>query len=68
MRTTNKQFGLSAETIAKAKKYMIAEGYMDETTDIIDYTYCMVEGIPFMVKAKINQWATSYEQSQKTNC
>ena len=61
-------YGLSTETMEKAKKYMVSEGYMDESDDIISYTRPMVEDIPFMVKAKITQWAKSYEQSQSANC
>jgi hypothetical protein len=61
-------YGLSQETLEKAKKYMVAQGYMDESTDIISYTRPMVEDIPFMVKAKITQWAKSYEQSGSANC
>ena len=61
MATTNK-FGLSQETLEKALANMIAEGYMeptDTTDDLISFTRSMVEGIPFMVKAKITQWANS---------
>lgn len=63
MATTNK-YGLTEKELAQALAYMVAEGYMDGTEDIIDYTRVMVEDIPFMVKAKIRQWSNSYEQSQ----
>ena len=43
---------------------MVQEGYMDPSDDIISYTRPMVEDIDFMVKAKINQWAAAYENSQ----
>ena len=61
METTNK-YGLSQETLEKALANMIAEGYMeptDTTDDLISFTRSMVEGIPFMVKAKITQWANN---------
>lgn len=61
MATTNK-YGLSQETLEKALAYMTSEGYMeptDTTEDLISYTRSMVEDIPFMVKAKITQWANS---------
>jgi|LakMenE01Jun11ns_1017448.scaffolds.fasta_scaffold9773353_4 hypothetical protein len=57
-------YGLSEETMEKAKAYMVQEGYMDPSDDIISYTRPMVEDIDFMVKAKINQWAAAYENSQ----
>ena len=41
---------------------MKSEGYMeptDTTDDLISFTRSMVEDIPFMVKAKITQWANS---------
>jgi hypothetical protein len=57
-------YGLSEETMEKAKAYMVNEGYMDPSDDIISYTRPMVEDIDFMVKAKINQWAAAYENSQ----
>ena len=55
-------YAISQETAEKALLYMKDAGYIPEdytVEDLIDYTYCMVEGIPFMVKAKINQWANS---------
>ena len=61
MATTNK-YGLSQETLEKALANMIAEGYMeptDTTDDLISFTRSMVEDIPFMVKAKITQWANN---------
>jgi hypothetical protein len=61
MATTNK-YGLSQETLEKALANMVSEGYMEPTAttdDLISFTYTMVEGIPFMVKAKITQWANS---------
>lgn len=60
----NNKYGLSIEVLENAKKYMVSEGYMDESTDIIDYTRPMVEDHDFMVKAKITQWANLYTQSQ----
>ena len=66
MSKTNK-YGLSIEVLEKAKKYMVSEGYMDESTDIIDYTRPMVEDIDFMVKAKISQWARSWDSLQETD-
>lgn len=59
MNTTNK-YGLSQETLEKALANMKSEGYMepaDTTDDLISFTRSMVEDIPFMVKAKITQWA-----------
>ena len=64
MATTNK-YGLSQETLEKALANMIAEGYMeptDTTDDLISFTRSMVEDIPFMVKAKITQWASHLEK------
>ena len=61
METTNK-YGLSQETLEKALANMKSEGYMeptDTTDDLITFTRSMVENIPFMVKAKITQWANS---------
>jgi len=61
MGTTNK-YGLSQETLEKALANMIAEGYMEPTAttdDLISSTRSMVEGIDFMVKAKITQWANN---------
>lgn len=61
METTNK-WGLSQETLEKALANMKSEGYMeptDTTDDLISFTRSMVEDIPFMVKAKITQWANS---------
>ena len=61
MNTTNK-YGLSQETLEKALANMKSEGYMeptDTTDDLISFTRSMVEDIPFMVKAKITQWANS---------
>jgi hypothetical protein len=61
MATTNK-YGLSQETLEKALANMKSEGYMeptDTTDDLISFTRSMVEDIPFMVKAKITQWANS---------
>ena len=61
METTNK-YGLSQETLEKALANMKSEGYMeptDTTDDLISFTRSMVENIPFMVKAKITQWANS---------
>ena len=61
MATTNK-YGLSQETLEKALANMVSEGYMEPTAttdDLISFTYTMVEGIDFMVKAKITQWANS---------
>ena len=61
METTNK-YGLSQETLEKALANMKSEGYMeptDTTDDLISFTRSMVEDIPFMVKAKITQWANS---------
>ena len=63
MATTNK-YGLTEKELQQALAYMVAEGYMDGTEDIISYTRSMVEDIDFMVKAKIRQWSNSYEQSQ----
>lgn len=59
MNTTNK-YGLSQETLEKALANMKSEGCMepaDTTDDLISFTRSMVEDIPFMVKAKITQWA-----------
>ena len=61
METTNK-YGLSQETLEKALANMKSDGYMeptDTTDDLISFTRSMVEDIPFMVKAKITQWANS---------
>ena len=61
MKPTNK-YGLSQETLEKALANMKSEGYMeptDTTDDLISFTRSMVEDIPFMVKAKITQWANS---------
>ena len=61
METTNK-YGLSQETLEKALANMKSEGYMeptDTTDDLISFTRSMVEDMPFMVKAKITQWANS---------
>ena len=61
METTNK-YGLSQETLEKALANMKSEGYMeptDTTDDLISFTRSMCENIPFMVKAKITQWANS---------
>ena len=63
MATTNK-YGLTEKELTQALAYMVSEGYMDGTEDIIHYTRVMVEDIDFMVKAKIRQWSNSYEQSQ----
>ncbi len=63
----NPTYGISQETAEKALLYMKAEGYMepsDTTEDLIDYTRSMVEGIPFMVRSKITQWAQRYEWAQ----
>lgn len=57
------KYGLTEEELQQATAYMVQEGYMDGTEDIISYTLAMVEGIPFMVKAKIRQWAFLYEES-----
>ena len=61
MKPTNK-YGLSQETLEKALANMKSDGYMeptDTTDDLISFTRSMVEDIPFMVKAKITQWANS---------
>jgi len=61
MKPTNK-YGLSQETLEKALANMKSEGSMeptDTTDDLISFTRSMVEDIPFMVKAKITQWANS---------
>ena len=61
METTNK-YGLSQETLEKALANMKSDGSMeptDTTDDLISFTRSMVEDIPFMVKAKITQWANS---------
>lgn len=61
METTNK-YGLSQETLEKALANMKSDGYMeptDTTDDLISFTRSMVEDMPFMVKAKITQWANS---------
>jgi len=60
MEKTNR-YGLSTETLKKAKLYMVAQGYMDESTDIIDYTRPMVMSHPYLVKAKINAWAKEWD-------
>ncbi len=60
----NNYYGIPDETLRKALAYMIQENYMDadETIeDLIDSTRCMVENIPFMVVAKINEWANEYD-------
>ena len=61
MKPTNK-YGLSQETLEKALANMKSDGSMeptDTTDDLISFTRSMVEDIPFMVKAKITQWANS---------
>jgi hypothetical protein len=60
-------YGLSQETLENAKAYMVKEGYMDPSDDIIDFTRVMVEDINFMVKAKITQWATAYRIENSQN-
>ncbi len=53
-------YGLSQETLDKALHNMKVGGYLPQdytVTDLIDYWYAATEGIPFMVKAKITQWA-----------
>lgn len=53
---------LSNETLEKALTYMKKEGYIETTDtveDLISFTRTMTEDIPFMVKAKITQWANS---------
>ena len=59
-----KRYKLTQEQIDNATAYMVSEGYMDSTDDIISYTRPMVENIDFMVTAKITQWSNSYLQSQ----
>jgi hypothetical protein len=59
-----KRYKLSQEQLDNATAYMVEQGYMDPTDDIISYTRPMVEDIDFMVTAKIKQWSSSYEQSQ----
>ena len=61
--STNNHYGLTEKELTQAQAYMVAEGYMDGTEDIIHYTRVMVEDHPFMVKRKIQQWSNSYEQS-----
>jgi hypothetical protein len=58
------RYKLTQEQIDNATAYMVSEGYMDSTDDIISYTRPMVENIDFMVTAKITQWSNSYLQSQ----
>ena len=60
-------YGLSEETMEKAKAYMVQEGYMEPSEDIISYTRVMVEDISFMVKSKITQWATAYDVKNSQN-
>ena len=59
-----KRYKLTQEQIDNATAYMVSEGYMDSTDDIISYTRPMVENIDFMVTAKIKQWSNAYEQSK----
>ncbi len=62
MQTNPQAYGITEETANKALAYMKVQGYIPEeytVEDLIDYTRSMVEGIPFMVKSKINQWANS---------
>jgi hypothetical protein len=64
MSKTN-NYGLSTETLQKALEYMKSEGYMEPTNttdDLISFTRSMVEDTPFMVKAKITQWASHLEK------
>ena len=66
MSTTN-NYKLTQEQLDNALAYMVSEGYMDpsdSTDDLISSTRSMVEGIPFMVTAKIKQWSNAYEQSK----
>jgi hypothetical protein len=58
------KYGLSTLELQQAQSYMVSQGYMDGTEDIIDYTRAMVEDSNFMVTAKIRQWSKLYEQSQ----
>ena len=55
-----KRYKLTQEQIDNATAYMVEQGYMDPTDDIISYTRPMVEDIDFMVTAKIKQWANAY--------
>ena len=59
-----KRYKLTQEQIDNATAYMVEQGYMDSTDDIISYTRPMVENIDFMVTAKIKQWSNAYEQSK----
>lgn len=59
-----KRYKLTQEQINNATAYMVSEGYMDGTEDIISYTRPMVENIDFMVTAKIKQWSNAYTQSK----
>ena len=55
-------YNLNQETLEKALKYMQSECFLDHdstTEDLIKFTRSMVEDIPFMVVAKIKQWANS---------
>ena len=62
-KTTNmNNYGLTEEELQQAQAYLELNGYMDETEDIINYTRSMVEGIPFMVTRKIQQWSQLYEK------
>ena len=63
MEKTNK-YGLSETELQQAQAWMVLNGYMDDTEDIISYTRSMVEDIPFMVTRKIQQWSNLYEQTQ----
>jgi hypothetical protein len=55
-------YKLDQQTLEKALKYMQSEGCLkpnSTTDDLISFTRSMVEDIPFMVTAKIKQWANA---------
>ena len=62
--STKDNYGLTEKELTQAQAYMVEQGYMDGTEDIISYTRSMVEDHAFMVTRKIQQWSNLYEQYQ----
>ena len=55
-------YKLDQQTLEKALNHMQSEGYLEPNStidDLISFTRSMVEDIPFMVTAKIKQWANA---------
>jgi len=57
-------YGLTEKELTQAHAYMVEQGYIDATEDIISYARSMVLYHPFLWKAKIRQWSNLYEQSK----